>query len=163
MKFSILKLFLFLTIIIFCIEIISNTQTRTQTATTLQTATSSGIGLNSNFKMTFGSLLSKSHHKKSQNKLYSQLEESNQNTELEKLAFSNSNESDGNQIFYKGWIKYFKYSNNIKSEKPREFFRNEFYQKINKKNKDKKGSVKLNSYCFFKFKFKIKLKIILSA
>lgn len=134
MKFVIIKLILSLTILSICITQIYSTTTKTKTLTTLQTATASGIGLGSNYKMTLGNLLAKSHnkaenHSASQEKLY------NTNQELERLAAPVVREITGSQIFFKGWMKYFKYSDNKNNQKPKQFFKNVAYEKEARKRK----------------------------
>lgn len=134
MKFVIIKVIISLTILSICINKIFSTKTKTKTLTTLQTATSSGIGLGSNYKMTLGNLLAKVHnkaenHSDSKDRLY------NTNKELERLAAPVAREIKGNQIFFKGWMKYFKYSDSKSNQKPKQFFKNVVYEKENRKRK----------------------------
>jgi len=142
MKFIIIKLILSLTILTECVKEIYSTKTKTKTLTTLQTTTSSGTGVSSNYKMTLGNLLAKSHnkaenHSNSQEKLY------NTNQELEKLS-APVREIQGSQIFFRGWMKYFKYSDGKNIQKPKQFFKNVVYEKEARKKKGNNAGKNVN-------------------
>ncbi len=152
MKFVIIKVILSLTILSICINQIFSTKTNTKSLTTLQTATSSGIGLGSNYKMTLGNLLAKAHnkaenHSDSKDRLY------NTNQELERLAAPVAREIKGNQIFFKGWMKYFKYADNKSNQKPKQFFKNVVYEKEARKRKGNNSADKnvINFFSFYLF------------
>ena len=142
MKFNIIKLILSLTILTVCVKEIYSTKTKTKTLTTLQTTTSSGTGVSSNYKMTLGNLLAKSHnkaenHSNSQEKLY------NTNQELEKLS-APVRQIQGSQIFFRGWMKYFKYSDSKNIQKPKQFFKNVVYEKEARKKKGNNAGKNVN-------------------
>ncbi len=155
MKFVTIKVII--TILSICINKIfgTKTKTKTKTLTSLQTATSNGIGLGSNYKMKLGILLSKSHNK-AENHSHSQESFDNTNQELDKLAAPVAREIKGNQIFFKGWLKYFKYSDRPNNQKPKGFFKNVLYEKEAKK----KGN---NSVILFFVIYKILFEFILKV
>jgi len=122
MKLNIINVLLALTIFSICLYLITCTQTKT----TSKTSTNSGIGLNSNYKMALGNLISKSHKKiESNNSMEEENANNSNNFESERLA--------ANQVYFKGWLKYFKYCDKRSNSKPKEFFKNVLYQKDTKK------------------------------
>lgn len=133
MKFVIIKVILSLTILTLCINEIYTTKTKTSTS--MQIA--SGIGISSNYKMTLGNLISKSHNKVQTN---SNSEENlyNSNEELDRLS-APVREISGSQIFFKGWMKYFKYTDSKNNQKPKQFFRNINFEKEARKKKGNNG------------------------
>ncbi len=134
MKFVIIKVILSLIILSICINQIFSTKTKSKTVTALQIATSIGTGLGSNYKMTLGNLLAKSD-KKAENYSNSKERLHNTNQELDRLA-GPIREIKGNQIFFKGWMKYFKYSDSKNYQKPKHFFKNVVYEKEAKKRNE---------------------------
>lgn len=150
MKFTIIKFIVTICLLnIFIYPILSTTTTTsTQVSTALTTAVQSGIGIQSNYKLTLGNLLSKNHKhtmesfsRKSEAKnLYStNNSETLKNTETERLAKSN-------EILFKGWLKYFKYSDNRNDKKPKEFFKNVLFSKQSSKKSSAKKSKNVNFY-----------------
>jgi len=127
MKFVIIKYIFSLILLIICLNIVSGSKSKNQLTSKLQLKSKSGIGLTSNYKMTLSNLFSKSH-KKYENKNIASSHLYSKNTELERLKNSASNLITGNEIFFKGWLKYFKYCDNKNNKKPKQFFKNVMYE-----------------------------------
>jgi len=130
MKFVILKVILSITILTICINFILSTKTQTMSTTTLKTESQNKIGLNSNYKMTLGNLIAKAH-KKTESNMNTENKTKNENSQFN--IQSNLHQSLNSQIFFKGWIKYFKYTDNKVNQKPKQFFRNVLFEKDSKK------------------------------
>ena len=108
MKLAIFKLILTITTILICCDLISSLQTKMGMATNLK----AGMFMNSQNKLNLEALLMK--HKKYSTKSNSKI------TELSRL---------NSKILFSGWMKYFKYIDDDSQKKPKEFFKNTFYER----------------------------------
>ena len=146
MKFNIFKLSFSIVILSACIGVILSTQTKTQTQSTTQLKTEAGTGVSfkANYKITMWSLFSNSNNKKKIETNYNS-NANNGNTELSRLSHLAPQKAAGNQIYFKGWVKYFKFTDS-NNKKPKQFFKNVMYEKEARKrsaNPAEKGKVKL--------------------
>jgi hypothetical protein len=150
MKFNILKLIFSIVIISLFITLTYGTQTQTQTqsTTTLQTEAKTIAGFKANYKMSLGSLIKKPNNKKKQNNSDALAKNNNnKNSELGKLSKLAPEQTAGNHVIFKEWIKYFKFTDSNKSKKPNHFFENVLYEKeARKKNANDKDKKNENVY-----------------
>jgi len=97
-------------------------------ATNLNLGFKNKIGMNmnmnmkSNYKMSLGGLLRKSHAKKTET--ISTTKSNNKITEMNKM---------NSKILFRGWLKYFKFPDEETQKKPKEFFRNPLYERDSKR------------------------------
>lgn len=145
MKFIILKLIISSIFFCMCINFIFSSQTQTKTLAALTTKSHSAIGMNSNYKMALGSLFAKSY-KKFHFDENNNGSSSNYMNEQNVLENNFNHKTNVGQIYFKGWIKYFKYIDKKASQKPKEFFKNIHYEKQQKRKKGKSGIKKEVTY-----------------
>lgn len=157
MKFNILKLSFSIAITSLIINITHSTQTQTQSqsTSTLQTEAKTIAGFKANYKITLGSLVSKSNKKKYEAKLNSQARTNNGYSELNRLSQNEPKQMAGNQIFFRGWLKYFKFADSNNSKKPKQFFRNVMFEKEARRNNADENNVYF--FWFYKFFFEIEI------
>lgn len=132
MKFNILKLSFSIVILSLFINIILTTQTQTQTQSTakLQTESKTIAGFKANYKITLGSLITKTNNKKKvDSNNNGQTRTHNGNSELNRLSQLAPQQAAGNQIYFRGWLKYFKFVDSNNSKKPKQFFKNVMFEK----------------------------------
>ena len=109
-----------------CVHLVSSLQTKSGMATNLNLGLKSKSGMNmnmymrSNYKMSLGSLLDKSHKK------------------------IQTNIKTSSNILFNGWLKYFKFPDDDTQKKPKEFFKNPLYHRDSLR-KHAEGEVKIPS------------------
>lgn len=146
MKFNILKLIILIAILSLFIKITYSSQTQSQIQSTSksQTEVKTLAGSKANYKITLGSLASKANRKKVETNFNSQVRNSNENSELGRLSIAAPQQTAENQIFFKGWVKYFKFTDSFNSKKPKQFFMNVMFEKeAKRKNMHDKENVNL--------------------
>ncbi len=135
---SIKKVLLALTIITMCLNVVTSTQTKLKSKVALKTASLAKIGLNSNYKMTLGNLIAKANKKSADcpTKKDTLIDNQDSKNSRGKNNPNENNGNSGNHIYFKGWLKYFRYSEDKKIVKPKEFFKNTLYDMYLSHNKN---------------------------
>ncbi len=121
MKSLIIKLIFSFTIILLWLNLCSNAELKSK----------NGIGIGSNYKINISNLISNNYKKYANKDLY---KSKSQNCELDRLSGNLNKSNINNEIFFKGWFKYFKYSDGTKKSRPKEFFKNEKFEERQKIN-----------------------------
>ena len=144
MKFATLKIILCFLIFNIFFVLVFPTFSTTNEKLTFKTNSESGFSTNANYKITLSGLLGK--YRKHTNELKSKSYHKNISSTENILSLNNKNQlykkkiyakfeiiNLETQVYFKGWVKYFKYGDNLDIKKPKEFFKNVFFKEQSNK------------------------------